>query len=248
MPAVLHTAIPDAQRAAAARPLPGIQPLDGPDWLTVDDAYAGQMAERDRLLADHQDDVLAGLQMAEPAAQELLDHTLGLLSRRARFVLSDGHVQRPDGRTVSIRRDHPLKTLGHLVAEDLCILQKIGEEHILSAAVLCFPASWTLAEKIGRPLSALHGPVKTYDPVLATRVQRLFDGVRVDQPIWRANLLTYSDPDLFQPRRENDRRRVEKGTAAYERSEKQVIFRLPETRAVVFTIHTAVARKPQPNT
>ena len=30
--------------------LPGIMPGEGGDWLAIDDAYAGQMAERDRLI------------------------------------------------------------------------------------------------------------------------------------------------------------------------------------------------------
>jgi hypothetical protein len=37
----------------------------------------------------------------------------------------------------------------------------------LTAAILCFPASWTLAEKLGRPLGAIHGPVAGYDPGMA---------------------------------------------------------------------------------
>ena len=109
-------------------------------------------------------------------------------------------VRRPDGVTVAIDRADPLGTLGHLVQEDLCLMEKRNEAHVLTAAVLCFPASWRLAEKIGRPLEAIHAPVPEYDPKLARRVQRLFDGVQPGRPLWRVNALRYADPALHQPR------------------------------------------------
>ncbi len=199
------------------------------------------MAERARLLSERRSDVLACLPEAEAASRELLDQVLQLLSQRPEFDVSAGTVTRPDGAKIAIDRADPLFTLGHLVAEDLCILQKSGDAHNLTAALLCFPASWTLAEKIGKPLLAVHAPVASYDTMIASRVQRLFDGVKAGRPIWRANLLAYEDPTLYQPRRENAPRDRESAVVAYERSEKQVIWRLPRTDAVVFTIHTTVA-------
>jgi hypothetical protein len=136
----------------------------------------------------------------------------------------------------------PLLTLGRLVQEDLCLMDSVGGEHVLTGAVLCFPASWTLAQKIGRPLSDIHMPVPSYDEGITRRVQRMFDAIRPEQPLWRANALLYDDPTLFQPRREGvpRPRPVEK---TYLRSERQCLLRLPETRAVVFTIHTFVLRR-----
>lgn len=125
--------------------------------------------------------------------------------------------------------------------EDFCLLSKSGDEHVLDAAVLCFPASWRLAEKIGRPLSAVHDPVAEYDAGLARRVQRLFDGVQAGRPLWRFNVLYYDDPALFQPRSAQMPRPLSHArTAPFIRSERQCILRLPRTRAVVFSIHTYV--------
>ncbi|MCV6593018.1 MAG: DUF3445 domain-containing protein, partial [Silicimonas sp.] len=146
------------------------------------------------------------------------------------------------GTEVTINPDDPLHTLGHLICEDLCLLQKRGERHALTGAVLCFPAGWTLAEKIDRPLDTLHGPVAAYDDNIARRVQRLLDGVRIGHPIWRANLLPYADPALYQPRREADKSRPHAPVEPYERSERQVLWRLPKTGAVVFVIHTSVTQ------
>lgn len=245
-PHILQPAVPNEQRVAASKPLPGTQPLNGTDWLTVDAAYSAQMAERARLLRHQRDAVLAFEPGAETAAAELLDEVLALLQARSDFDVTPSTVTRPDGVEVRLDDATPLETLGRLVTEDLCLLQKNGDVHVLTAALLCFPASWTLSEKIGKPLIALHTPVSEYDEALANRVQRLFDGVKIGRPIWRANLLRYDDPALFQPRLETDSRDPASESAGYERSERQVLWRLPKTGAVVFTIHTSVAALERP--
>lgn len=224
--------------------LPGVQPLNPGDWIRVDEAYAPQMAERARLLAARPRDVLACLPEGRAAAAELLAELLEDLSARDGFTVAAGRVRRPDGREVPIDRDAPLWTAGHLVQEDFCLLDKApGEaEHRLVAAVLCFPASWTLAEKIGRPLFRIHRPVADYDAGMAARVQRLFDGVRPGRPLWRANAMAYADPALHQPRPEAAPRRADAGPLPFTRSEVQTIRRLPRTGAVAFGIHTCVVR------
>lgn len=221
------------------RALPGVQPMDMSDWLIRDDAFAGQMAERARLLATHRADVLALDECARAAAGELLDLVLALA-----YPEGGDAVVRPDGGKVAIDRNDPLGTLGHLVQEDFCILQKQGAEHVLTGAVLCFPASWMLAEKFMRPLIGIHDPVDRYDAGIAARVQRLFDGVRVGRPMWRFNTLWYRDAVLHQPRSIHDRRAErDVEVATYLRSERQCIVRLPESDAVVFSIHTFVASR-----
>lgn len=224
----------------AARRLPGIQPLALEDWLVHDEVFAEQMALRDRLLSDRRSDVFAVEDRALPAAEELLAL---ILSRLGDGYTRQGQaVTRPDGVTIDLKADHPLVTAARLVQEDLCLLQQPegAQEHVLTGAVLCFPASWTLAEKIGRPLTAIHTPVPPYTQQMAARVQRLFDAIRPDRPLWRANALFYHDPTLYQPRREKDPRPWPTGEAAYMRSERQSLLRLPGTQAVVFSIHTWV--------
>ncbi|WP_299352916.1 DUF3445 domain-containing protein [uncultured Shimia sp.] len=238
---VLQTAIPFDP--LAPKPLPGISPLAEQDWLIIDEAYAGQMALRARLLAEQRKDVVAMLPEALPAAQELLDKVLGLLLSRPEgdFTCTNDVVTRPDKAEVILDRNDPLATLGRLVQEDICILQKQGDEHVMTGAVLCFPASWLLSEKFGRPLVGIHVPVDSYTDDVAKRVQRLFDGVRPERPLWRSNALWYADTVLHQPRSANQRRPyADPKTAPYLRSEKQSILRLPETDAVIFSIHTYI--------
>jgi dimethylamine monooxygenase subunit A len=219
--------------------LPGVLPLDGDHWLRVDDAYGGQMALRDDLIAGSPARVHDLRPEGLPAAAELYNVILRHLATQPGYRIGATQAARPDGVTVPLDVASPLLTLGRLVQEDLCILQPQGDEHVLTGAILCFPASWTLAQKIGRPLSGIHDPVITYDDRIRTSVQRMFNAIRVDQPLWRGNSLLYDDATLHQPRLEGARR-PRPVAKTYVRSERQCLLRLPETRAVVFTIHTYV--------
>lgn len=234
MSAILQQDIP--YDPLALNPLPGIRPADPDHWLHRDDAFAAQMKRRSELLSSHRSEVLAqSLEALEPA-QELLDLVLAQT-----YPGASDRVCRPDRVWVEIDRAHPLETLCHLAQEDFCILQKHGEEHVLTGAILCFPASWSLSEKFMRPLIAIHQPVEEYDANIARRVQRLFDGIQPGRPLWRFNALWYHDAELHQPRSANKPREIrDRGGTRYLRSERQTLLRLPQSRAVVFAIHTYV--------
>lgn len=222
--------------------LPGLVPLGDDPWPVVDEAYAAQMAYRAELLAREGDRVLRQSDGARPALDELYGMVLARLAAREDFRIGDTTATCPDGRQVALDPSRPLETLNALVQEDLCVMEKPegADEHVLTAALLCFPANWTLAEKFMRPLVRIHKPVASYDADIARRVQRLFDGVQAGRPVWRANALVHDDADLFQPKPEGAPRAEGKGGEKWLRSERQTLIRLPETRAVLFSIHTYV--------
>lgn len=236
---ILQSRLPFAPwMSNATSRLPGVQPQVGP-WLLVDDAFAGQMARRDQLITDAPGVVLGQLPEGEAAAAELYDLVLGLLGGQPGYRIGAAEALRPDGAVVALDAAQPFRTLGRLVQEDLCLLQKQDQEHVLTGAVLCFPASWSLQQKLGRPLIGIHRPVKSYDPDIAARVQRMFDVLRPEQPLWRMNALVYADPELHQPRREEDPRTDRRG-GQYLRAERQTMLRLPRSGAVLFAIHTYI--------
>ncbi|MBE1282449.1 MAG: DUF3445 domain-containing protein [Rhodobacteraceae bacterium] len=220
------------------RKLPGVQPTRMDEVFTRDDAFAGQMALRDHLLATKRDAVLQMDESARAAALEFLELVLELAYPGSE---RQTEVQRADGVSIAVNRKDPLATIGQLIQEDVCILQKSADEHVMTGAVLCFPASWMLSEKFMRPLTGIHVPVDSYDASVAARVQRLFDGVQAGRPLWRFNALPYNDPTLHQPRSMHERRSDRHDDrSGYLRSERQTILRLPKSRAVVFCIHTYV--------
>lgn len=238
---VLQTVLPEDMRTARA--LPGIQPERGP-WLRVDEAYAGQMAQRDALLEARGDEVLYLDPDAVPAAEELRDTAMELLPDLG-FERRGDIVTCPDARKVDVSSTPPLEALGRLFQNDFVLMEKRGDQHVLTGAVLCFPASWRLSEKAGRPLTDIHIPVRDYTDDVGRRVQRLFDGIQVGRPLWRFNQLWYQDPELHQPRSASEPRRVGSGLkeGPYFRSERQTLLRLPRSRAVVFAIHTYVLER-----
>lgn len=229
------------------RRLPGAKPLDLADWLVVDEAYAAQMALRDRLICDHRDAVFAMTDEAGAAADEVYALMLPLLPALG-FTLDETMATRPDGVTVPLDATQPLLTLGRLVQEDLCLMQHDGQgEHLLSAAILCFPAGWLLAEKLGRPMMRIHKPVVKYTEDIGRRVQRLMDMVRPGSPLWRVNA-HHSAAPLHNPLAETSHAdyAAEPVTATdkpFIRSERQALIRLPVSGAVLFSIHTYIVRR-----
>lgn len=243
MDEVFQTRLPVAPWAdPATRRLPGIQPLDPARWLEIDEAYAGQIALRERLIAEREVEVHALLPGAETAAAELYNRVLAELPGLG-FMLAGDRVTRPDGVELALDPARPLVTLGRLCQEDFCLMQPgPGGEHVLTGAILCFPAGWVLAEKIGRPLMRIHRPVRPYTQDIGRRVQRLFDAIRPDRPLWRANA-HHSRAPLFHPVSEAVPKTPGQLAMPYVRAERQCLLRLPETGAVVFSIHTYRVRK-----
>ena len=242
MDVILQQSVPGAQMLAAQARLPQVYPVPPGEWLRIDSAYAAQLAQKAALIADRRPDVIAVLPGAEAAVAELLEVVLAELAGLPGCVVEPDRVQRPDAVWVDLDRGDPFLTLSRLLQEDFCIHQKVGAEHVLTAALLGFPAAWTLSEKIGHPLSRIHAPVGRYDPDIAARVQRMFDMITPGRVLWRANLLRYDSPALFQPHTEAAPRPVGQPSSAYFRSERQCILRLPVTGAVVFSIHTTMVR------
>ncbi|WP_460273301.1 heme-dependent oxidative N-demethylase family protein [Celeribacter sp. ULVN23_4] len=221
--------------------LPGVIPFELTDWLEIDTAYAAQMALRDRLISKTPEEVVALDESARPAALELFDMLLELLPGLG-FDLSDTEITRPDGVTVPLDRDQPMHMMGRLLQCDICLMQPdpSGEtdESVLTGGVLCFPSGWRLPQKFMKPMLRIHKPIEVYTPDLAARVQRMMNGVQVGRGLMRGTA-SRSDAHLCDPRSEGELRHG-MSTSKYIRVERQSLVRLPETRAVAFTIHTQV--------
>ena len=114
----------------------------------------------------------------------------------------------------------------------------------LVAAVLCFPAHWRLADKLGRPLELIHAPVPGFGERLAAPVDRFFGNIRVERPVWRVNWSLVDTPTLFLPPEHRGHPREiaaeRAGEELWLRVERQTLRRLPRSGDVVFGIHTYV--------
>ncbi len=132
-----------------------------------------------------------------------------------------------------------MAAMGRTIAEDLCILTPNGDHYILSAAALCFPNRWRLADKIGRNLLAVHGPVPDYPEALADMVDRFLARLRPLRPYVRENWGFASQPTrhLPAPIPPVD---LEGQAPFFLRTEEQGFLKLPATGAVIFSIRTTI--------
>jgi hypothetical protein len=218
--------------------LPGLQPVQPGEWLQRDDAFDKQMAYRDRLLSERSHDVMAAPSTPDKAEHALLEAVIAAVEADKGYKRSDDSIVRPDGVTVFLHGQPPLVTAARLAQEDMLILQPAPDGYVLTSGVLCFPASWTLSQKVGRGMMGIHQPVDRYDATMGKRVDRVFAMLQPDQAVWRANMLCYNDPELYQPRLEHERRPFDRDKSIWVRVERQTLKRLGATSAIVFTIHT----------
>ena len=225
----------------------GLTALRAEDWIEIDDLYTEEMTLRRDLLARRHGEVFAATPGSAAAQAEVLSLLAGHLGGRypAWFEQAGSRLH---NRLTGERWDladpgcPALELAGRLVQEDLCILQQIDGEPHLTAALLCFPSRWRLADKIGRPMAAIHAPVPFYGERLQKPVDRFIGLLKDDKPVARLNWSVLDDPTLFQP--------TGKGRTAFDpsitpqnagehlwlRVERQTLSRLPETGAVLFTI------------
>lgn len=225
----------------------GLMPLHESDWLEIDPHFAAGLAAKRALLAERHGEVFAALPAAAASAAELLALLAEHLPRHHPeiFRRDNGRlVNRATGEAWDLASGdlHPLDLAGRLVQEDLCLLEAAGESYRLIGATLCSPAGWRLAEKIGRPLAAIHAPVPGYGEALARPVDRFFAHLKPGKIAWRLNWGVLDDPAPFQPAAGPSRAiTAEKaGERLWLRVERQTVRRLNATGAVVFTIRTHI--------
>lgn len=231
MSEILHDSMP---ADAVSHPLPGTRPLAAGDWLRRDERFAEQMALRDDLVLHRREDVIALRPEGEAPAREVLEVVPRTQDQR-RHIRPTGWCHRHHRQNRPAR--HPGAALSggfrdHGRGRGRTLARRRGD--LLSLTL-------DAGAKIGRPLTAIHTPVEAYDDGMAKRVQRLFDCVRVGQPLVRWNNLSYLVGDLHNPKPEFTPEPPGE-PRLFRRRERQILVRLPETDAVVFSIHTYLVR------
>jgi len=229
----------------------GLVALDLGLWIEPDEQFVLELREKDGLLVERHGEVVGCRQGSEAAQREVLDLLIAHMVRYYPDLLRD------DGQSLTVpptgavyRRDDwhdaAIDLAGRLVQEDFCLMAPGEGGYTLEAASLCFPSRWRLAEKLGQPMSIIHDPVPGFGDKLARPVDRFFDHLGVDRPVWRVNWSLNDDPTLFQPVRRQDLDTDEAVTAAnagdrlFIRCERQTLRRLPSTGWILFTIKTYV--------
>jgi hypothetical protein len=113
---------------------------------------------------------------------------------------------------------------------------------ILVAGCVCFPSSWSLAEKMGHPIEMIHGVVPGLNPAIGNQIHGFLTKLRPGAAWLRANWgLTRSaelnqHPDRKLPRLDSAVRLEE----TWLRIERQMLAALPKNRGVLFAIRIAM--------
>ena len=240
-------------KAGAFRLSMGLVQLDLKDWIELDGNLVSELKEKERLLTQRHDDVFAVLPGAEPGSQETLELLIDHLPDRFSEIYKRSGDQVENlatGQRWNIRNTslHPLDLAGRLVQEDLCLMQWNVDTEVyhLVGASLCFPTRWRLADKIGKPLNTIHAPIPGYEDQLASTMDKFFDRLKVDKPVWRLNWSLMDNPTLFQPTSHGqkgintDITAENAGGKLWLRMERQTLRRLPQTQDILFTIRVHV--------
>jgi hypothetical protein len=246
--AVISRDIPLSFDAGPFRKQMGLQAIDENDWIVPGEDWREQLVEKRRLLAERHDEVFAALPETEDSGQEIVDMLFDHLPQRfpTRYPRMDHMIAiAANGELVARKHPalHPLDVAGRLVTEDLCLMRADAEgRYRLVAASLCFPSRWRLADKLDRPVGAIHGPVPDYDEKLERPVDRFFSALKSGRIAMRHNWTIHDRPDLFQPtggqRRAHDVPQERYGEELHLRVERQTLRRLPRSGDVLFTIRT----------
>ncbi|MBB6413122.1 hypothetical protein HNQ71_005818 [Mesorhizobium sangaii] len=232
----------------------GLKPLDPADWIEVDDHLLPYLAEKRRLYAEIPERVFVEEDGTREAQQEVLE----LLGKHLPERFPDTYRRTDAGVEVVSAESHfpipsgldgaPLVAASLLVQEDLILMRRNDSGWRLVAGSLCFPSSWSLLEKFGKPLQQIHEPVPGFGPGTrpAELINRMFDGLQ-GQAVERFNWSIQADNALYHPL--SNVERIDRATSrptrfpdgdvrahAFIRVERQTLRKLPSSRDILFTI------------
>lgn len=219
----------------SARPFTiGLMPLDLARWIEPDDGWGHYVGEKRRLLDAHRDEIFVAEDGTEEAQQEAYD----LL----RTHLAERHPGLSDATDCNTP---PLLRAGLLVQDDLVIMRRKQDGWHLVAGFVAFPSSWSLLEKFGRPMQAIHADVPGFGEGTrnAALITRIFDNLQVSQPVERLNWSVNITDDLFLPVSKHRRPpSADTFTLAerFARVERQTLRKLPKSGDILFTIRVYV--------
>jgi hypothetical protein len=222
----------------------GLGPLDPVRWIEPDGDLERYLREKDRLIADHRDTVFVEEAETRAAQQEVLDLlATHVTQQHPAFYRREGSTIRIGERTITLDTDEaPLVTAGALVQEDLVLMRRDDSGWRLVAGYVAFPSSCTLTEKFGRRMEDIHAPVPDFGAGTrnTTLINRMFDNLKVEQPVFRFNWSINPDADLHYPASKAHGALPEGHALSLEttfaRVERQTLRKLPVSGDILFTI------------
>ena len=222
----------------------GLGPLDPARWIEPDGDLERYLLEKDRLIADQRDVVFVEETGTRDAQREVLDLLAEHITARHPTVYRrEGSAVVAGARTIDLDTDEaPLVTAGALVQDDLVLMRRDDSGWRLVAGYVAFPSSWSLPEKFGRRMEDIHAPVPDFGEGTrnALLINRVFDNLKVEQPVFRFNWSINPDADLHYPASKAHGALPDGHALSLEttfaRVERQTLRKLPVSGDILFTI------------
>lgn len=230
----------------------GLKAFDPENWIVPDAHLAAQVREKVEHFATRHAAVFAAEPDTLEAQAEVLEMLLDYLPKRYPDLWRvDGNEVTivPAGLTYRVDEfaDRPLELACRLIQDDLVLMRKGEGGYRIAAAAVCFPSTWILADKFGKAIADVHGPVPGFarGTRSATVVDRIFDNLKPGAPVERCNWSIYEVADLHHPKSHSTHKRWEGQQqdlvlSSFIRAERQTLTRLPRSGDVVFTIQIIV--------
>ncbi|KAK6523989.1 hypothetical protein TWF694_005658 [Orbilia ellipsospora] len=234
----------------------GIEKCDPNDLFLLDSSYPARIALRKDLTIRYPNTLGASLQ-STGAVKELYTFIFHHMSSRFpelfainptdsifnNYVSGETYPLHPPGNSLVA-----LKAIASTVEEDVLVLmQNPGEDvYRLQAFAGCFPNGFAWSEKMGMALSEIHGPVPLFKEKLEFSVDRFFGKLEMGRWVKRFNwtvaihdqLCSLVANHIYQGVEFPEKLESVKLDGCYLRVERQVLLRLPVSKAIVFFIKT----------
>jgi len=223
----------------------GLQPIPANEWIQIDTAYKEQLHYKEVLF--EKDPALVSALGGDPTAErELLFFLSENLPRSyPTFFSKKGNLfsNQITGRDYSLEEVSFSEFWIGNVQEDVCLLKESNSEHRLISGIVAFPSQWSLSDKLGKTSDEIHEPVPFFQEKIARQTNIFLNKIKEGIFYERFNWTLHPSTELHCPR-PLIKKRVSLNQIdsiilnCYLRVERQVLFALPVTNALVFTIKT----------
>ncbi len=245
-------------RWAAADFQLGLRRIRPETWILIGPEHSEMMLQkRTRLNADPSF-YYQSMTDSLPAQRELRHRVIThLLADHPQSFERNGSIVRSriTGQTLDLSDEtiEPLLQLSYLIEEDFMLLDDFGGMPRITAASNAYSTSGRLAASVGHDVAWAHLPVPRLTDKLGVRINQVLGSINADIPCERFNWQLTPMATVFFPHEDPHARNAEAMHAIVEtlrgdpsragqllwiRVERQTLSRLPESRAIAFSLHT----------
>lgn len=231
------------------------------EWFLIENTYKSRIQERKKIMENFWERCFLCHESSHRAIEELYRMMTCFLMSRYPMIFSNSEKDSSimynhitgDQIPISPRGIEPeqlLLNLSKSVEEDIIILMKdpIDNLYKLRATIWCFPGGFDPSSKFNKSMHEIHKPVPQLNQKLGLSIDRHFGRMKSGDYVIRNNWAVQTHTELFLASdshfysSDETLKPLEVEAFDYEkihvRSERQVLTKLPESEAIIFTIRT----------